>query len=1022
MTDFYVQGYKQLIYYMRTVVFSFILILLVSFRTTAQQSIIQDSDERLYLEALKAFQMKSFASSKTLFDRYIELSASDQKPEALYYLAYSRLKTGHPSAVSELHRFIEKSPGHPLAKSGYFVIGNHYFDQKDFSGALTYYNKTSPGNLEGRDQEEWYFKRGYCFAMTGEHANAIRDLQSALEFRGDWFEQASYYLGEFFYKVRDFYSALNQLQPIDDGEGPFEEEIPQIVSAIYFEQGNYQQLYEYAGSRVSESVSIKNKTLNRLMGEGYYIEKKYRQATRYLQRFLDLSGNKANASLYYKLAISYFQTGEDKKAVDYFKLAGLEKGDMGQAASFYLGQLYLRQNNQDYALSAFKNVIKGGSNAEMSEEALFLTGKINYDRKQFAEAVTDLTTYLSIYQGSRWRAEANELLAQAYLNTSNYDQAIAHLEQIRNKSPLLKKAYQKVTFQKGQLLFNDNRFNDAIASLEKAVQFPVETDLAAQSFYLLGDSYSLVGKDQRALESYVSSKKYGKSRWTVNADYGLAYVYYNRKEYAPAERYFNDFLRKTETTSDFYNDARVRLADCMYVQKKYEAAIRLYEEIAATTAFQRDYVYYQLGLAYNLKGNASGSRTNFKKVLSDENSSFADNALFQLAQTYVEEANFTQAVPLLSQLIQSYPNSPLVPYARGKRALSYFNMGRLSESKADYLYTLEHHISHPAANAALLGLQEIKNRGEAVPDFEKHLEVYRKANPDDSSLEVIAFETAKTMYYNQLYRESITALRGFIEKYPTSGFLEDAYYFLADAAFRTREWTVAVAFFGKLFEFENSAYATRALDKRGKALIQLKAYDQAVSNYRSLQKVSSSPKDHYLALDGLMNAYFALGRADSTLYFSKEILSSEWKPANAESAAWLIRGKIYLQQKNYNAAQDEFIKAINEAANESGAEAKYLLAEVFFQQKQYSRSLETLFDLNRNYASYQYWIGRSFLLIADNYFAMNELLQAEATLNSIVENAKNEEIIAMAKQKLEKVRAKREEVVVRDTIKSDTIK
>ncbi len=62
-------------------------------------------------------------------------------------------------------------------------------------------------------------------------------------------------------------------------------------------------------------------------------------------------------------------------------------------------------------------------------------------------------------------------------------------------------------------------------------------------------------------------------------------------------------------------------------------------------------------------------------------------------------------------------------------------------------------------------------------------------------------------------------------------------------------------------------------------------------------------------------------------------------------------------------------------------------------------------------------MGRSFLLIADNYLKMNELLQAKATLNSLIENHPSEEIKAKARKKLNEIDRLQQEEVANDTLK-----
>ena len=59
-----------------------------------------------------------------------------------------------------------------------------------------------------------------------------------------------------------------------------------------------------------------------------------------------------------------------------------------------------------------------------------------------------------------------------------------------------------------------------------------------------------------------------------------------------------------------------------------------------------------------------------------------------------------------------------------------------------------------------------------------------------------------------------------------------------------------------------------------------------------------------------------------------------------------------------------------------------------------------------------YFFLKSFLLIADDYLQMGELLQAEATTKSIIENATIPEIVQEAHQKMEVIKKKTEEVIV----------
>ncbi|NJO01847.1 MAG: tetratricopeptide repeat protein [Bacteroidia bacterium] len=106
------------------------------------------------------------------------------------------------------------------------------------------------------------------------------------------------------------------------------------------------------------------------------------------------------------------------------------------------------------------------------------------------------------------------------------------------------------------------------------------------------------------------------------------------------------------------------------------------------------------------------------------------------------------------------------------------------------------------------------------------------------------------------------------------------------------------------------------------------------------------------------------------------------------------------RQQQFPTAIQVFQQVANNASDETGAEAQYLLAEIYYRQKKHQQSLETLFDLNKRYTNYEKWRGRSFLLIADNYIAMDEIFQARATLQSLIDKSPDPEVVSEARRKL----------------------
>jgi TolA-binding protein len=89
---------------------------------------------------------------------------------------------------------------------------------------------------------------------------------------------------------------------------------------------------------------------------------------------------------------------------------------------------------------------------------------------------------------------------------------------------------------------------------------------------------------------------------------------------------------------------------------------------------------------------------------------------------------------------------------------------------------------------------------------------------------------------------------------------------------------------------------------------------------------------------------------------------------------------------NLDIALAKFEQVVNQAQNVAGAEAKYTIAEIHFTRGDYERSQETIFEMVNQFANYETWVGKSFLLLAQNYVKQDDMFQAKLTLQNVMEN------------------------------------
>jgi TolA-binding protein len=354
-----------------------------------------------------------------------------------------------------------------------------------------------------------------------------------------------------------------------------------------------------------------------------------------------------------------------------------------------------------------------------------------------------------------------------------------------------------------------------------------------------------------------------------------------------------------------------------------------------------------------------------------------------------------------------------------RRAASYFNSKEYSKESDDYITVIEKYENHPAAKDVLLPLQEALNLANRSAEFDKYLALFKKANPDAKGVEVVEFEAAKNFYDNQDYSRAKTSLQNFIVSYPQSIKLADARYFVAESMYRLKEFSSALPIYYELSSDKQYTLYNKVISRVAEVEFKTTNYSKTTLAYSELAKIATNKKELSNAWNGLMESYYLVGKFDSTDVYARKIIEHGSVIAGAQSKASLFLGKAAFGKGDYETAKDEFLNTINSAKDEYSAEAKYLLAEIFFKTKDYKPCYETLISLNTDYSNFTSWVGKSYLLLSDYYLAVGDRYQTRATLQSLIDNFPLEEVKQQARIKLKALdqeELKKKEIQPKDTI------
>jgi TolA-binding protein len=695
--------------------------------------------------------------------------------------------------------------------------------------------------------------------------------------------------------------------------------------------------------------------------------------------------------------------GNTAKGIEYLDKAAAAKDTVSYYASYYLGILYLKQGNKQYAFNAFNYAKKNPKDKKLAEESSFQLAKVAYDVGKPEIAIDEFERFLVAYPSSTHSVEVKELLAQAYVNGNNFNKAIEYIEALPDRNPYINQAYQKAAFLKGSEAFNKGDYEQAVEYFSKSLEFPIDKQYVALASYWSGEAYSIGKRYEQAVASY--SKVIGlggvDNETMVSTRYGLGYAYFNLEAFDKALTSFKDFASRGNKSTPNYADGLIRLADCYYVSKQYDEALASYNRARTIGSPDNDYVLLQSGVIYGIQRKYSESKLAFADLIrAYPKSQYRDEAMFQQAQFEIEQGNYQAAADGLTQLIRSGSNSHYLPYAFLRRGASFFNLKQYDKTIGDYTNVIQQFPGHPAAQEALIPLQEVLNLSGRSGEFEKYLAVVKKASPDNKGLESLEYETAKNLYFDQQYQKAITSLNAYLSSYPQSARAQEARFYLAESNYRLREYDKALTIHKELSADMTFNMAGKSVARVAEIEFRQGRYENAITSFHAVERTASNKKDQYNAWSGLMESFYLTSKYDSADLYAKRILEQGNVSAGAQNKASLFLGKTAMARGDFETAKDEFLNTLNAARDEYGAEAKYLLAQIFFQQKDHKACYETLISLNDDFKSYQDWVGKSYLLLADNFAATGDMFQAKATLQSLIDHFPAQNVKDEAKQKL----------------------
>lgn len=972
------------------------VLLLMGLSSFSQKPISYTDPDLEYKTGLELFEKMKYGVAQKHFENCIESYGDlnvEFKANAEYYSALCAIELFNEDAEYKISKFIAERPENSKVNAAYFHMGKFQYRQKKYKKAISWFLKLNKDKLNDEEIAEYYFKLGYSYFRTKKYDKASSAFFEIKDINTKFTGPAIYYYSHIAYQDKNYETALQGFQRLSSNE-TFAPIVPYYITQIYYLQGRYDEVLKYAPPFLESASAKRAPEIAKVIGDSYYKKQEYSNALEYLQQHVSESKNVLRKD-YYQLGYCYYNLEQYDSASVSFEKVFTETDKLAQNAYFHLADCYIELDQKNKARLAFEFASKLDFDPDIKEEALFNYALLTYElyHSPFNEAIGAFHEFIELYPDSYRLDDAYNFLVMAYLYTSNYKEALNSLEMISEKDHGMKEAYQKVAYYRGLELFSNLKYEEAIEKFDKSLFYPAyNRSIKAQANYWKAEAFYQIEQYEKAIEAYneflISTGAFQLPEYNL-AHYNMGYSYFKLKDYPNAIQWFRKYIgftknEKSKTLADTYN----RIGDCYFISRTYWVAIENYDKAIEIGLLDKDYALFQRGFSLGLLIRPEKKVSTMQRILDEHSeSAYTDDALYEMAKAYMDLQNVEFAFDKYVQIVDSFPSSSYVKKSLVQLGLLSYNRDKSQEALKYYQRVVTEFPGTIEAKNSLTGIKNIYVDMNDVDSYFAYVDGLGEfADIALSEQDSLTYVSVEKLYMGGDCEKSIVQFNNYLTKFPDGSFILNANFYLADCQSRNGNNEEALRSYNFVIDKTKNTFTEPALLAAASINFQSEKYSEALENYIQLEQVAEVNNHLIESRLGQMRCNFLLNNYNQVIESADKVLHTEKINEEFKREAHFKKGKAFFANKNNELALDEFRVVSIEVNSSEGAESKYLICEIYFNDNQLDVSEHEIFDFASQNTSQEYWLAKSFILLADIYLKKDDKFQAQHTLKSIIDN------------------------------------
>ncbi|TAI49547.1 tetratricopeptide repeat protein [Flagellimonas allohymeniacidonis] len=989
--------------------FNFLPIFLgLFFSISAQESKVFYHEDKAFQDALTLYHNQQYQAAQTIFEE-VKSSTKDYETEAnsAYYAANAAIRLNQRGADRMMEDFVERYPTSTKRNSAFLDVADYYFETGKYPYALKWYKKVDAASMSNRDKERFNFNNGYALYASKRPKEAERYL-SKVSNSPTYGSQAKYYLGYIAYEQDDYDEASARFDQITDPE-LLNEKLSYYQADLNFKLGNFEEAIAMAQKQLPKSDRKEVSELNKIIGESHFNLEQYDQAIPYLKKYRGKRGRFSNTD-YYLIGYSYYKQGDYASAIQQFNKIIGGTNNVSQNAYYHLAECYLKLDQKTEALNAFRNASEMDFSAEIKKDALLNYARLSYEIGNPYEPVPRvLQSYLETYPKDQYQQEMQELLVDSYITSKNFEGAMTLLEE--NKGYASKETYQKVSFYRGVELFVEGDYEAATERFSKSLKNPENQKFEARAEYWRAESAYRLNQFDDALAGFSRFQSLPSAKDLkeyVDLDYNLGYSHFKLKNYARAIPFFKKVADSESQENANRSDSYVRLGDSYFVTSQYTGAKTAYNEASRRDGPERDYAAFQKVLCDGFLGNNSIKIEGLNEFLRKyPRSTFRDDALFELGNSYVKGGQESLGLQTYDRLVETFGRSKFAPRSLLRQGLVHYNANRndqalnkLKEVVRQYPKTSE--AKQAVATAKLVYIDEGK-----VSEYAAWARNLDFVEVTDSELENASFEAADRKYAEGKTEAALKGYEDYLKEFPDGIHALQVRFNTAQICFSKGQKGRALEYYKTVANSGGSEYQEQALTRVCEIYVGREDYQNALPFLERLEQIAEISQNRTFAQSNLMKGYYGQKNYSQTIAYAEKVLAAPKIDNRIKSDAQIMIARSAISTGNERLAETAYREVKKIATGALAAEAWYYDAYFKNQNSDFEASNVSAQKLAKDYGAYKEWGGKGLIVMAKNFYALDDAFQATYILESVITNfTEFEDIVVEAKGELAVIKSR----------------